>query len=70
MLTIHLETDEQHCTISYLGDGVVYETMWDKVNKVERHGTPHYLKNVAEAQEFMIRNAYALLLMGWRVTTG
>lgn len=67
MITLHLESDSATCTLTYLGDGVVYETMWDRINKVEVYATPHYLTDHTEAQEFMIRSSYALLTMGWRV---
>lgn len=51
-------------TIDFAGDGVVLET----------HGvdpvTSHYFPTNQEAKEFIIKAAYALINLGWRVYTG
>jgi hypothetical protein len=54
---------ETGVSLVYLGDGVVLEC--GNEGKTE----PHYFETQAEAQTFVIKQAYALLSLGYEVFT-
>lgn len=54
---------ETGTSLVYLGEAVVLEHN----NKGET--TPHYFETEAKAQEFIIKQAYALLSLGYEVYT-
>ncbi len=57
-------TVESGVSLNYLGEAVVLESN----NSGET--TPHYFDDVAKAQEFIIRQAYGLLSLGYEVYSG
>lgn len=52
---------ETGVSLMYLGDAVVLETNNSGETK------PHYFEDIAEAQTFIIKQAYALLSLGYEV---
>lgn len=57
-------TVESGVSLSYIGNDVVLET--NNSGKT----IPHYFDDAGKAQEFIIRQAYALLSLGYEVYTG
>lgn len=57
-------TVESGVSLSYLGEAVVLES--NNSGKT----TPHYFDDAGKAQEFIIKQAYALLSLGYEVYTG